>query len=338
MKVTVLGAGAYGVALTSVCFDNNVEVTLWEKFEDIAKQIEKQRFSPKLDSYILDSKIKVTSDLEMAITGADLIIVAVPTAVVRAVAKEASQYIKPEQHILLTSKGIEDGTLKFGSEIFLEHYNTNNIAVLSGGSFAIDIVKKDIAKLSLATNSEKTNACVKDIMQNDRFLLYTTKDVKGVEIFGAAKNVMAIGSGILHGSGSSDTTKTSYFIESLHNAKDLAKILGGQSDTMRSPAGMGDMYLTCNSSTSRNYSFGMLLGKKESQKKVDEYIKDTTVEGLYTLKSIKQLMKHSGANIPLFDLIQEITTHKQDINALEKYLGKENGVDIFGYQKSKSNK
>lgn len=332
MKVTILGAGAFGLALAGVCSENGYDVVAWDIDKEKCYEYQKNRITPMFNDYIIPDNINFTDDIKDAIKKSSLIIIAVPTQFVRDVVKNMPPILS-YQHICLTSKGIEKNTCLFSSDILKEKYRTRRIAVLSGPSFASDIVNGATAILSLATKSRETNRLVKDILQNKRFKLMTTKDIKGVEAFGAAKNIMAIGAGMLEGQGLSATTKSSYFNSSLHDTKTLVKALGGDKKTMNSPAGVGDMHLTCGDKQSRNFNYGYLLGKNSSEEEIIEYVNNTTIEGLYTLKSIRKLITNLDINIPIFDILQGIVSGTNKIDDILEYLGTQNGPDIFGYVK-----
>ena len=193
----------------------------------------------------------------------DIIVVAVPAKFVGSVCKEFKDYYKNKQIICIASKGIEQDTCLFLYDVVRNKIKTNNIAVISGGTFAVDIVKKVPVGLSLATKSNSAKELIIKAMQNDYVKLRHTKDIIGTEICGSIKNIIAIASGIINA-------------------------LGWDSKTILSFAGFGDLLLTCTSVKSRNYTLGKIIGENKPRKEIDKYIENTTIEGLYTLKSIKK--------------------------------------------------
>ena len=154
MKVTILGSGAYGIALALMFNENKCDITLWEKFEEHAKQLRETRINDRvLPNVLIPKNIKITSDLEESIKNSELIVIAIPAGFVDEVAAELSKYIKKGQHICIATKGIEQDTCLFLYDVISSNIKTNNIAIISGGTFAIDIVKKVPVGLSIATKS-----------------------------------------------------------------------------------------------------------------------------------------------------------------------------------------
>lgn len=218
-------------------------------------------------------------------------------------------------HVLIATKGIENETCDFITDVVERHINTNKIAVISGPTFAVDIVKEVPIGLSLATTNTRTKNLVKDLMENENTKIRETLDIIGIEICGAIKNVMAIASGILDGMNVTDSTKALFLTEALNDIKELIDALGGNKKTILSFAGFGDILMTCTSKNSRNFTYGNLIGKGKL-KEAEKYLKTITVEGVYTLKSIKELIKREHVKMKVIDLISEIicgTTDKEEI-------------------------
>lgn len=319
MKVCVLGCGAYGSALGSVIDKNGHEVVLWTSFEEEAKELWETRISPKLPEIILPESIKVTTDLKEASEGAAFVLVAVPTAFVTEVLTKAKQYIK-DKPICIASKGIEQNSCLFVNDIVENILGTDNIAVISGPSFAIDVANEVPVGLTLACLHKKTTDLVIEAFCNEHFKLRLASDIIGTEICGAIKNVVAIASGILHGMQMPESTIAMFINESIHDIKALIKGLGGDGSTISSFAGFGDLLLTSTSPKSRNYSFGYLIGSGASKQEIEDYIKNTTIEGLYTLKSIDQLIEGKNVEMPIIQLIDDIIYGDKCPEDLVKFL------------------
>ena len=306
MKVTVLGTGAYGLALSSILVENKNEVTLWTTFEEEKKELLETKTSSKLPEYILDSKVNITTDLKEAI----------PTAFVSDVCKKIKNYIKSNQHICIASKGIENDTCMFINDIVKKHIKTKNIGAISGPSFAIDLVKKVPIGLSLASKSKKTIKIINMAFANEHFKLYPTIDIIGIEVCGAVKNIIAIASGMLDGANYPISTQALLITESLHDIKSLIHALGGSKKTILSFAGFGDILLTCTSEKSRNYCFGKLIDKRVSKQLIEEYKKTKTVEGLYTLQSVHKLIENKKIDVPIINVIYDIVFKDEQIDKL----------------------
>ncbi len=319
MKICVLGAGAYGSALSTILSENGNEVVIWTRFEEEAKKINSTRICPKLPNIILPNDIIITDSLEEATRDASFILIAIPTAFVSDTLKMAKEYIK-DKPIVIASKGIEQDSQLFMSDVVEKILDTNNIAAFSGPSFAIDVANKVPVGLTLACQHKETTDMVTKAFVNDHFKLRTCSDIIGTEICGAIKNVIAIAAGILDGMGMPESTSAMFITESIHDIKSLIKCLGGDGSTILSFAGFGDLLLTATSSKSRNYSFGHLIGSGANQKEIDEYIANTTIEGLYTLKSISQLIAERGIEMPIINLIDGIIYGKKEPGDLIKFL------------------
>ncbi|MBQ2407852.1 MAG: NAD(P)-dependent glycerol-3-phosphate dehydrogenase [Bacilli bacterium] len=321
MKVTILGSGAYGIALALMFNKNNCDITIWERFEDKAKDIIKHRENKQvLPGVKIPDNIKITTDLEDSIVGSELIVIAIPAGFVDEVTLKIKDIVSKEQHICIASKGIEQDTCLFVDDVVRKYIKSKKIAVISGPSFAVDIAKYVPIGLTIASKCKKTIKVVKKGLENDTLKLRETDDMIGTEICGSIKNVMAIASGMLDGMGLPESTQAMFITESLHDIKELIKALGGDGKTVLSFAGFGDLLLTCTSTKSRNFTFGKILGEKRPKNEIDNYIANTTIEGLYTLKSIHKLIKNKKVDIPIVDLVYDIVFNNEDPEELKKFL------------------
>ena len=192
--------------------------------------------------------------------------------------------------------------------------------VISGGTFAEDIINMVPIGFSLASRSNYTRNIITKAMANDYVKIRHTRDIIGTEICGSIKNVIAIASGMLDGMGYPISTSTMFITESLHDIKALIKALGGNKKTILSFAGFGDILLTCTSTKSRNYTLGKLIGEGKSKEEINNYIKNTTIEGLYTLYSIKKLLRNKKIKMPIINLIYDIIVNEKEPSNLTKFL------------------
>lgn len=323
MNITILGTGAYGLALSSMFLENNCNVKMWTNSEEEKNRLEKDRCNKiALPDYIISDKILITTNLENAVSNANVIVIAIPVKFVTNVVKELKKYYQKKQHICIASKGIEQGSCLFISSIIKKNINTNKICVISGGTFAVDIIKKIPSGLSLASKNKSTINIMKKKLQNEYLKLVPTADIFGVEMYGAIKNVIAIASGIIDGMGFPETTKYMFITKALNDIVNLIYKMGGNKKTILTYAGIGDLLLTCNSIKSRNYSFGKMIGEKISKEVIDEYRNNTTIEGLYALKSIYDLIHRKKIKMPIVDIIYDIVYNNKNINLLLDYLKK----------------
>lgn len=317
MNITILGCGAYGCALAFMFNENKCNITLWSKFDDEIKSM--KSIHPSLKVKIPYNFI-FTTNLKDALSDADVIVIAVPAGAVNNLAKEVNKFYNNKSHIIIASKGIEQNSCLFVTDIIQKYIRTSKIAVISGGTFAIDMINKVPMGLSVATKNKETEIILKNTLENKYLKLRFTKDILGLEICGSIKNIIAIATGILDGLGYPESTKCMFLTESLHDIKSLIKALGGSKKTILSYAGFGDLILTCNSIKSRNYSFGKIIGQKKSKNEIDEYIKNTTIEGLYTLKSIHKLIKNKKVSMPIINLMYDIIFKDKDPEKIAIFL------------------
>ena len=193
-------------------------------------------------------------------------------------------------------------------------------AALEAGISAEDIINNVPIGFSLASRSNYTKNIITKAMANDYVKIRHTRDIIGTEICGSIKNVIAIASGMLDGMGYPISTSTMFITESLHDIKALIKALGGNKKTILSFAGFGDILLTCTSTKSRNYTLGKLIGEGKSKEEINNYIKNTTIEGLYTLYSIKKLLRNKKIKMPIINLIYDIIVNEKEPSNLTKFL------------------
>jgi glycerol-3-phosphate dehydrogenase (NAD(P)+) len=191
---------------------------------------------------------------------------------------------------------------------------------MSGPSFAIDMAKNNPVGLSLASHSKKAIKAIKDVLENDTLKLRETTDLIGVQICGSVKNIIAVAAGMLDGLGYPESTQSFLITEALNDIKNLIGALGGNPKTITSFAGVGDLLLTCTSTKSRNFTFGRVIGLGATKEEKESHLKQNTVEGYYTLKSIYKLIKNKKIKMPIIDLIYKIVMNDEDPKLLISFL------------------
>lgn len=320
MKVTILGAGAYGLALAYRFNRNNNNVIVWSKVKSEIEELKETKQNKNaLGNFIMPNNISYTTNTKKAIEESNLIVLAVATKYLKSVCEEIKPYIKVK-HIMIASKGIDKDTYLFASNIVRNTLNTKKLCTLSGPSFAKDMIKEELIGLSLAATNKTTKKIVKEALENSLLKLRWTNDFIGVELCGTMKNVIAIAAGILEGLDVSESTKAMFLTESMNDAALLIKKLGGNEKTILSFAGFGDMLLSCTSTSSRNYSYGKLIGEETSKAKLEEYLNTTTVEGVYTLTSIYGLIKKKRVKIPFIDFIYDVVFDYRKPSSIIEFL------------------
>lgn len=321
MKIGILGAGAYGMAMASVFDNNGHKIKIWSNSEEEVNLLLTNHKSNKID-YIIQDDFVITTDMKLVVMDADIIVIAVPSEFVRNVCIELNKYFKEEQIICIASKGIENNSCLFMDDVVRQCIKTDNIAVISGGTFAEDMVKEVPVGLTLATKSKLAGDIILKAMENDYVKIQITDDIIGTEICGSIKNVFAIAAGMLEGMKYPESTKSLFMTEVIKDIKFLIKSLGGKEETILSFAGIGDILLTCSSSKSRNYTLGKMIGEERERQEIKKYIDSSTIEGLYTLNSIKKLLNDKEIEMPIIDLISDIIMGKKNLIELNNFLKK----------------
>ena len=319
MKVAILGCGAYGLALASILVKNKVVVTMWSYSNEEKEILTKSRKSNKLENYKIPECINFSTDMNEVVKDCNLIVIAVPTFSFESTVIKLKECIDKRQPVLIATKGIQQDTCLFLHDVFKKHCK-NKIAVISGPSFAVDIVKEVPIGLSLATKYNSADIVVRKCFENELTKFRRTNDIIGVEVCGSIKNVMAIASGMLEGMNASPSTKALFLTESMNDIKELLFALGGKKKTILSFAGFGDILMTSTSPSSRNFSFGRLIGEGKSKQVINNYLKETTVEGMYTLQSIHKLVRKRNVKMPIINLIYDIINGKKEKEEILKFL------------------
>ena len=321
MKISVIGLGVYSLAISKMLAkkDEN-EIVIWtennEKYEEYKKT---KKVSSVFDTK-LPKNIKISASMEDTLENTNLIYIITASKYVDIVTKEMKPYYNPKIPVCIASKGIEESREEFLSNIVKNALKTNNIAVISGPTFAVDILNNEPVALALASKTKKAKEYVLNTLANDTLKLRPSKDMIGIQMCGSIKNVIAIASGILSGLGYSNSTQSFLINESLHDIKDIIKIFGGNPKTILSFAGVGDLMLTCTSTKSRNFSFGVIVGSTKDQNKINEYLATHTVEGYNTLEIVYKMLQKKGIEIELITTIYDIVYNGVDANTLAKFL------------------
>lgn len=301
MKISILGSGAYGMAIASVLHYNKHSIKMWTNSNEEANYLNANRRSPKVN-YDIPSDIIISTNMKDVVSDSDVIIFATPSEFAGSVSREVSNYYNT-QYIGIASKGIDNKSLLCLSDVIKMNINTDLIAVISGCTFASDMVRESVLGLNVASKNLDTLNVISSILENDYLSVYKTNDVIGTEICGAVKNIMAIGSGIISGMGYPESSSAMFMTLATKEIAHLIKCLGGDVNTIFSFAGIGDLILTCSSKESRNFTLGNMIGKKIDTK---DYIKNTTIEGLYTLKAIVDIAKKNNINMPITMMINSV--------------------------------
>ncbi len=303
--IAVLGAGSWGTTLANLLAEKGYDVSLWSYEKELAHEISRTGInSVYLPGIPLSNNLEATADIEVAVKKARYILNAVPTQFTRAVFQNVVQYLNEKTQIISASKGIEHGTLMTVSSI-LEELAGRQVAVLSGPSFAEEVIKKLPTAVTIAARDYETALLLQDVFNTDYFRVYTNTDVLGVELGGALKNVMAIASGISDGLGLGASTRAALITRGLAEMTRLGGAMGVNEKTFVGLSGLGDLVLTCTGTLSRNYTVGFKLGRGEKLEKILSSTK-MVAEGVATSKSAFELSLKHKVEMPLTEQINKV--------------------------------
>ncbi|OEH84783.1 glycerol-3-phosphate dehydrogenase [Desulfuribacillus stibiiarsenatis] len=307
--VTVLGAGSWGTALSMVLADNQQEVTLWTRSQDQAVFINQYHMNPKYIKDIpLPHNLIATTDLEMALTKNQYIVLVTPSHSLYDLAPIINQWISNETKIVHAIKGIDPESLLCVSDILLTYMPKllpENLAILSGPSHAEEVALRKPTTVVISSKSITVAETFQDMFMNQNFRVYTNTDTIGVELGGALKNIIALGAGISDGLGYGDNAKAALITRGLAEITRLGVHLGADPSTFAGLAGVGDLIVTCTSIHSRNYRAGKLIGEGNT---VEEAIAkmEMVVEGVRTTKAAYELSKKHHVTMPITTQLYEI--------------------------------
>jgi len=306
MKLTVLGAGSWGLTLTWLLTDNFDEITLWSRAEDLSEELVNTKSTKKPVEVKLDKKIEITSDLKSAIKGAEIILVVVATSGIRPVSEQLRKAgIAKNQIVVNTSKGLELPSLLRMSEVMSQELPDNKIVVLSGPTLAKEVLMGLPTAATVACNDMDTADFVQEnLTVPGKFRLYTNNDVKGVEFGGSLKNVIAIASGFADAMKLGDNSRGAILARGLAEIVRISVALGANPSTLYGLSGIGDLIATCSSPFSRNYQVGFRLGQG---KKLEDILSElgSVAEGVKTTKAVCELAKKLNIEAPVSNIIYE---------------------------------
>lgn len=311
MKTVVLGSGGWGTALSLVLHRNGHPVTLWSHVPEKAAYMERARENPRLEGVPLPPELRLTADMG-CLTEAGLVVVAVPSYAVRETAHAAAPLLRPDTLLVTAAKGIERDThLRMSQILEQETGGAFPIAALSGPSHAEEVGRGLPTGCVAASVSQAAALTVQDAFMNDRFRVYTSPDIVGVELSGALKNVVALACGICDGMGYQDNTKALLMTRAMVELCHLGERLGGDRQTFGGLAGMGDLIVTCTSMHSRNRRCGILIGQGKPVAQALEEI-GAVVEGYYAAANARTLAQKAGVEMPISQAAYEVLYEGRD--------------------------
>ncbi|MCY7009087.1 NAD(P)H-dependent glycerol-3-phosphate dehydrogenase [Fusobacterium simiae] len=307
-KISVIGSGGWGIALTILLHKNGHNLTIWSFDKKETEELKTTRQNKsKLPNILLPEDIEVTNNLKEAVENKDILILAVPSKAIRSVSKSLKDIIKEKQIIVNVAKGLEESTLKTMTDIIEEELKDKNpqVAVLSGPSHAEEVGRGIPTTCVVSAHSKELTLYLQNIFMNPSFRVYTSPDMVGMEIGGALKNVIALAAGIADGLNYGDNTKAALITRGIREIAALGVAMGGEQSTFYGLTGLGDLIVTCASMHSRNRRAGILLGQGKT---LDEAIKEVNmvVEGVYSAKSALMAAKKYNIEIPIIEQVNAV--------------------------------
>lgn len=326
-NVTILGAGSWGTALAHLLANKGHHVTLWDRDNELTSQIHEFHINRKyIPDTLLNTAIKATSSISDATAHADWIIIAVSSDGVRSVVAEASPHIQSTAVIISACKGLEASTGFTTSEVIdtlLSDVPYAGLAVISGPNLAGELFRGVPSATVAASHDPGIARAVQELLITDRtFRVYTQSDVRGVELGGALKNVLAIGAGLSDGLGYGDNTKAALMSRGLMEMTQLGVATGGQALTFLGLAGVGDLMATMASKLSRNYRVGVGLAQKKNLQEILSELHQAA-EGVPTATAAQVLSERFGVNTPVFATIDRVIHHGlSPVVAVDELMGR----------------
>jgi glycerol-3-phosphate dehydrogenase (NAD(P)+) len=306
MRCAVIGAGAWGTVLADLLARNGHEVRLWAYEPDVVEAINTTRENVRfLRGHLLSPSVEAIGDINGAVDGAELVMLATPSHVLRRIVKSAAGSLPRGAPLVVATKGIEKETLCLMTEVAEQEVPGATVVALSGPSFAAEVVSCQPTAVVAASKRAEAAGIAQRALSSAYFRVYTHTDVIGVELGGALKNVMALATGIAEGLGLGFNARAALVTRGLAEMTRLGSALGAQQSTFAGLAGLGDLVLTCTGSLSRNRAVGVELGKGRT---LEEVLSDreTVAEGVVTAQSARELAAREGVEMPIVDTVNRV--------------------------------
>lgn len=305
-KVSVIGAGSWGIALASLLHKNGHEVTVWSILEDEIQMLKvNHEHLDKLPGVKLPEDMVFTTDLQEAVAGKEVMVLAVPSPFTRGTSQKMKKFVAQGQVIVNVAKGVEESTLMTLSEIIEEEIPQAQVAVLSGPSHAEEVGRGIPTAIVVGAKKRKTAEMLQNMFMNDVFRVYTSSDVLGIELGGALKNVVALAAGIADGLGYGDNSKAALITRGITEIARLGMAMGAKFETFCGLTGIGDLIVTCASMHSRNRRAGILIGQGKTMDEAMTEVK-MVVEGVYSAKAAMGLAKKYNIQLPVIEQVNKV--------------------------------
>lgn len=310
MKVCVVGSGSWGSALAEVLVENGQDVIIYgrdqKQVDDINTNHKNSRYFPPEISF--DDSLRASSNLAKAVEGRDIIVVSVPSNVIRSVLEEIKPLLKSPVTFVNTAKGFDLSTKKRLSEVYREVLGDkmSSLVSLIGPSLSIEVAKRQLTCICSVSLDQKSAMVVAKIFSNYYFRVYTSNDEIGAEIGVAIKNPIAICSGILKGLGYGDNARAALMTRGLYEMSQFGESFGGKPQTYLGLTGLGDLNVTTSSLESRNFRAGLEIGKSDGMATFNQKFEGITVEGVLACKLVHEIAKEKNLSVPIIDALYQV--------------------------------
>lgn len=305
-NIGIIGAGSWGIALSVLLHNNGHKITVWSIIqEEIDMLNAEHEHKDKLPGVKLPEDMIFTTDMQSAIEGKDILVLAVPSPFIRSTANSMKAYVAEGQIIVNVAKGIEEKTLMTLSQVIEEEIPQADVAVLSGPSHAEEVGREIPTTIVVGATTQKTAEYIQNTFMSDVFRVYTSPDVLGIELGAALKNVVALAAGTADGLGYGDNTKAALITRGITEIARLGMAMGGKFETFCGLSGIGDLIVTCASMHSRNRRAGILIGQGKTMEEAMAEVK-MVVEGVYSAKAAMGLAKKYDVELPIIEQVNEV--------------------------------
>ena len=328
MKIGVLGAGTWGIALARMLCNSGHNVAVWSAIASEIDEMGRTRKQKNLPNMEIPAAISFTKELEEVCAGKDILLFAVPSVFVRPTARNASPYVGAGQIIVDVAKGIEPDTLMTMSEVIASEIPQAQVVALSGPTHAEEVARDLPTTIVAAHRDIATAEIVQKIFTNPVMRVYTNTDVKGVELCGALKNIIALASGISTGLGYGDNTRAALITRGLAEIERLGLKIGCSHETFAGLAGMGDLIVTATSKHSRNNRCGYLIGQGYEPKEAVRQV-GMVVEGINAIPAAIALARKYDVEMPIIEAIDQVIDHGKDASdAVHELMGRNTKAEL----------
>lgn len=304
-KITIIGAGTWGLALATLLHNNGNKITVWSALDDEIEMLKNEYKHKNLPDLEIPRDINFLNNLELAMKEAEILILAVPSIFVRKTARQMKKFYETSQIIVNVAKGIEEGTNMTLIEQIEEEIPNSIVTVLSGPSHAEEVAKNLPTTCVVGAKNYETANYIQNIFMSPVFRVYTSPDIIGIELGGALKNVIALAAGIADGLGYGDNTKAALITRGMAEISRLGIKMGGKAQSFYGLSGIGDLIVTCASIHSRNRRAGVLIGQGYSMQEAMKEVK-MVVEGVYSAKAAKALADKYQVDMPIINEVYAV--------------------------------